>query len=154
MVGRVHTMFKPYNQCFYKRLSVPELCKCERQLKCYQTLSCVSCFYQMTMSSFNPFTWDSSSSLVKSHVLSLNIKDHEGKQLTVKDSKENIEIKIPRQVKIAPEESVSYFVKPSAEGKMQYHEMDLSRTRGNAIRLRVSMMACHRDRSVGWRYNY
>ena len=93
------------------------------------------------MSSFSPFTWDNSSSLVKSNVLSLNIKDHEGKQLTVKDSKENIEIKIPRQVKIAPEESVSYFVKPSADGKMQYHEMDLSRTRGNAIRLRVSMMA-------------
>ena len=93
------------------------------------------------MSSFNPFTWDNSSSLVKSNVLSLNIKDHEGKQLTVKDSKENIEIKIPRRVKIAPEESVSYFVKPSADGKMQYHEMDLSRTRGNAIRLRVSMMA-------------
>ena len=93
------------------------------------------------MSSFNPFTWDNSSSLVKSNVLSLNIKDHEGKQLTVKDSKENIEIKIPRQVKIAPEESVPYFVKPSADGKMQYHEMDLSRTRGNAIRLRVSMMA-------------
>lgn len=94
----------------------------------------------MTMSSFNPFTWDSSSSLVKSHVLSLNIKDHEGKQLTVKDSKENIKIKIPRQIKLPPEESVSYFVKPSAEGKMQYHEMDLSRTRGNAVRLRVSMV--------------
>ena len=91
---------------------------------------------------------------MKSYVLSLNIKDHEGKQLTVKDSKENIEIKVPRQVKIAPEESVSYFVKPSAEGKMQYHEMDLSRTRGNAIRLRVSMMAYHGNRSVGWRYNY
>ena len=93
------------------------------------------------MSSFNPFTWDSSSSLVKStHVLSLNIKDHEGKELTVKDSKENIEIKIPRQVKVPPEKSVSYFVKPSAEGKMQYHEMYLPRTKGSAVRLRVSMM--------------
>ena len=109
----------------------------------------------MTMNSFNPFTWDSSSSLVKStHVLSLNIKDHEGNQLTVKDSKENIEIKIPRQVKIPPEESVSYFVKPSAEGNMQYHEMDLPRTRGNAVRVRVSIMAYHRDRSVRWRYYY
>lgn len=94
----------------------------------------------MTTNSFNPFTWDSSSALVKSHVLSLNIKDHEGKPLTVKDSKENIEIKIPREVKIPPEESVSYFVKPSTEGKMQYHEMDLPRTEGNAVRLRVSMM--------------
>lgn len=110
----------------------------------------------MTISSFNPFTWDNSSSLVKSQVLSLNIKDHDGQQLTVKDSKENIEIKIPRQVKIPPEleESLSYFVKPSVDGKMQYHEMDLPRTRGNAVRLRVSMMACHRDLSVGWRYNY
>ena len=107
------------------------------------------------MTSFNPFTWDSSSSLVKSTpILSLNIKDHEGKQLTVKDSRENIEIKIPRQVKIPPEESVSYFVKPSAEGKMQYHEMDLRRTRGEAVRLRVSIMAYHRDPSVGWRYYY
>lgn len=95
----------------------------------------------MTMNSFNPFTWDNSSTLVKSHVLSLNIKDHEGQPLTVKDSKENIEIKIPREVKISPEENVSYFVKPSIEGKMQYHEMDLQRTEGNAIRLRVGMMA-------------
>ena len=95
----------------------------------------------MTTNSFNPFTWDSSSSLVKwTHVVSLNIKDHEGNPLTVKDSKENIEIKIPREVKIPPEESVSYFVKPSAEGKMQYHGMDLPRTKGSAVRLRVSMM--------------
>ena len=102
------------------------------------------------MNSFNPFTWDNSSALVKSHVLSLNIKDHEGKPLTVKDSKENIEIKIPRGVKLPPEESVSYFVKPSTEGKMQYHEMDLSRAKGNAVRLRVSMIY-HRAHSVGWR---
>ena len=94
----------------------------------------------MTLNSFNPFTWDSSSALVKSHVLSLNIKDHEGRPLTVKDSKENIEIKIPRDVKIPPEEGVSYFIKPSSEGKMQYHELDLPRTEGNAIRLRVSIM--------------
>jgi len=94
----------------------------------------------MTLNSFNPFTWDNSSALVKSHVLSLNLKDDEGNPLTVKDSKENIEIKIPREVTIPPEESVSYFVKPSTEGKMQYHEMELLYTEGNAVRLRVSMM--------------
>lgn len=92
------------------------------------------------MSGFNPFTWDNSSALVKSHVLTLNLKDHKGQTLTVKESEEDIEMKIPREVKITPEESGSFFVKPSSEGKMQYHEINMPRTEGNAIRLRVSMM--------------
>ena len=92
------------------------------------------------MSGFNPFTWDNSSALVRSHVLTLNLKDDKGQTLTVKDSKDDIEIKIPRQVKISPEDSGSFFVKPSSEGKMQYHEINLPHAEGNAIRLRVSMV--------------
>ena len=91
------------------------------------------------MSGFNPFTWDNSSALVNSHVLTLNLKDNEGQSLTVRDSEEDIEIKIPREVNINPEESVSFFVKPSSEGNMHYHEINLPHTEGNAIRLRVSM---------------
>lgn len=91
------------------------------------------------MSAFNPFTWDNSSAVVRdSHVLSLNLKDDEGEPLTVKDSREDIEIKIPRKVRFTPEKRVSFFVKPSSEGKMQYHEINSPGVGGNALRLRVS----------------
>lgn len=91
------------------------------------------------MSAFNPFTWDNSSAVVRdSHVLSLNLKDDEGEPLIVKDSREDIEIKIPRKVRFTPEERVSFFVKPSSEGKMQYHEINSPGVGGNALRLRVS----------------
>ncbi|RMX38281.1 hypothetical protein pdam_00025264, partial [Pocillopora damicornis] len=93
----------------------------------------------LTMSAFNPFTWDNSSAVVRdSHVLSLNLKDDEGEPLIVKDSREDIEIKIPRKVKFTPEERVSFFVKPSSEGKMQYHKINSPGVRGNALRLRIT----------------
>ncbi|KAJ7340518.1 hypothetical protein OS493_003270 [Desmophyllum pertusum] len=92
----------------------------------------------MTLSGFNPFTWDNSSALVKSHVLSLNIRDHNGDALTVQDSNEDIEIKIPRGKQFIPEKSGSFFVKPSSKGKMQFHEINLPHTDGSAIRLRIN----------------
>ena len=94
----------------------------------------------MTVSNFNPFTWDNSSTLVKSHVLSLVLKDHNGETLTVKDSTENVELKIPRNPTPKPASSDSYFVKPSSKGKMQYHKIDLPQAGGSAVRLRVSIV--------------
>ena len=100
------------------------------------------------MSAFNPFTWDKSAALVNSHVLSLNIKNHKGQTLSVKDSEEDIEIKIPREVSFPPEESGSYFTKPSSEGKMQYHEVNLPAAYGIAIRFRVSVMILNLTRNM------
>ena len=94
----------------------------------------------MTVSSFNPFTWDKTSSLVKSHVLSLVLKDHNGKTLTVKDSKEDVELKMARNPKEEPESKESFFVKSSSEGKMQYHKINLAHADGSAIRLTVSIV--------------
>ena len=59
----------------------------------------------MTLSTFNPFTWDDSAARVDSNVLSLNIKNHEGQTLSVKDSDEYIEMKIPREGSFQPEGS-------------------------------------------------
>ena len=93
------------------------------------------------MSAFNPFTWDNSSAVVRdSHVLTLNLKDNKGEPFIVRDSKEDIEIKIPRKLRFTREERVSFFVKPSSEGKMQYHEINSPGEEGNALRLRVSIV--------------
>ena len=92
------------------------------------------------MSAFNPFTWDNSAALVNSHVLSLNIKNHKGQTLSVKDSEEDIEVKIPREVRFPPEDSGSYFTKPSSVGKMQYHEVNLPSADGSALRFQVSIL--------------
>ena len=95
----------------------------------------------MTVSSFNPFTWDNSSAFVISDVLSLALKDHRGETLTVKDSAEDVELKISREPVPEPEKSKkSFFVKRSSEGKMHYHKIDFPYADGNAIRLRVSIM--------------
>ena len=99
----------------------------------------MSFFHQMTVSNFNPFTWDNSSTLVKSHVLSLVLKDDKGETLTVKDSTENVELKITKNPMPEPESTDSFFVKPSSEGKMQYHKIDLLQAKGSAVRLRVSI---------------
>ena len=94
----------------------------------------------MTVSDFNPFTWDKSTTLVKSQVLSLVLKDHNGETLTVKDSTENVELKITRNPTPKPESRDLFFVKPSSKGKMQYHKIDLPQAKGSAVRLRVSIV--------------
>ena len=91
------------------------------------------------MSSFNPFTWDKSSSLVKSHILSLVLKDHNGRTLTVKDSTEDVELIIARDPKQEPESEKPFFVKSSSEGKMQYHKINLAHADGSAIRMTVNI---------------
>ena len=100
-------------------------------------LSCFL-FLQLTASGFNPFTWDNSSAVVRPYVLSLVLKDHEGKSLTVEDSKEDIEIKIKREGQPESESVDSFFVKPSSRGEMQYHTIVLPYADGSALRLKVS----------------
>lgn len=66
------------------------------------------------------------------------IKNHKGETLKVEDSKENIEIKIPRKVHSTEEEDESLFIKPSSEGKMQHHKVYVGDE--NTVRLKVSMV--------------
>ena len=99
------------------------------------------CYFcqQMTLSVFNPFTWDSTSASVKSHVLSLVLKDQDSKVLKVENSKKEVELKIKRNPRPEPKDAKeSFFAKPSKNGKMQYHKIDLPHVTGNAVRLRVS----------------
>ena len=91
------------------------------------------------MSQFNPFTWDNSSAFVRSHVLSLVLKDHRGETLMVKDSTDDVELKITRDGLRTPASVDSFFIKPSSVGKMQYHKIYLRHADGNAVRLRVSI---------------
>lgn len=71
------------------------------------------------MSVFNFFIWDNSLVVVRDfYVFSLNFKDDEGEFLIVKDSREDIEIKILWKVRFILEERVLFFVKFSSEGKM------------------------------------
>ena len=90
----------------------------------------------MTASGFNPYSWDSTSLLVQSDVMSLVLKDHEGRNLVVKDSNREIELKIPRHLQ--PTQDDSFFIKPSNEGNMQYHTINVPHALGNTMRLKVS----------------
>ena len=99
------------------------------------------CYFsqQLTLSAFNPFTWDSTSASVKSHVLSLVLKDQDGKVLKVENSKKEVELKIKRDPRPEPKDAKeAFFAKPSDNGKMRYHKIDLPDATGNAVRLRVS----------------
>ena len=92
---------------------------------------------QMMSSSFNPYTWDKTSSIVNSRVLNLVLKDHQGQKLTLEGNKESVEIKIPRGLKPAEEKAVSFFVKPSSEGNMQYHTIQVPKNDTKFLRLTV-----------------
>ncbi|KAK2571916.1 Polycystin-2 [Acropora cervicornis] len=94
--------------------------------------------FLMTLSAFNPFTWDATSASVKSHVLSLVLKDQDGKLLKVENSEKEVELKIKRDPRPEPKAAKeSFFAKPSKNEKMQYHKIDLPHATGNALRLRV-----------------
>ncbi|XP_044184688.1 polycystic kidney disease protein 1-like 2 [Acropora millepora] len=94
--------------------------------------------FLMTLSAFNPFTWDATSASVKSHVLSLVLKDQDGTLLKVENSEKEVELKIKRDQKKEPiDAKESFFAKPSDNGKMQYHKIDLPDATGNAVRLRI-----------------
>lgn len=95
----------------------------------------------MTLTGFNYYAWNNSSSLVNSHVLRLAFKDHRGETLTVRDSNVDIEITIPRG--ITSQNVVSHFVKPSSKGKMQYRKLSVSSLTHNGanLTLTVSIMS-------------
>ena len=113
-------------------------CRIENRKSSSEMIMCYS-FQQMTLSAFNPFTWDSTSASVKSHVLSLVLKDQDGTLLKVENSEKEVELKIKRDPRPEPKDAKeSFFAKPSDNGKMQYHKIDLPDATGNALRLRVS----------------
>ena len=56
----------------------------------------------------------------------------------VEDSTDDVELKITRDG--LPESLDSFFVKPSSEGKMNYHKLYLPYADGNAVRLKVSIL--------------
>ena len=66
------------------------------------------------------------------------IKNHKGEFLTVKDSKDDIEIKIPREDHSTEGADKSSFVKPSSEGEMQYHKIYVKEEK--SLRLKVNMV--------------
>ena len=113
-------------------------CKIDTRMSSSEMIMCYSS-QQMTLSAFNPFTWDATSASVKSHVLSLVLKDQDGKLLKVENSEKEVELKIKRDARPEPKDAKeSFFAKPSKNGKMKYHKIDLPHATGNALRLRVS----------------
>ena len=114
------------------------MCRIDNRQLLSEMIMCYSS-QQMTLSAFNPFTWDITSASVKSDVLSLVLKDQDGKLLKVENSKKEVELKIKRDPRQEPKDAEeSFFAKPSDNGKMQYHKIDLSEATGNAVRVRVS----------------
>ena len=107
---------------------------------------------QMTLSAFNPYTWDDTSASVKSHVLSLVLKDQDGKLLKVENSEKEVELKIKRDPRKEPKDAEeSFFAKPSDNGKMQYHKIYLPDATGNALRVRVSWVKMYAsDQFCSW----
>lgn len=74
---------------------------------------------------------------MNTHVLNLTLKDHGGGTLSVQDSCEDIEFTIPREVTSG--NVISHFVKPSSEGKMQYHKLSVSSLTNNGANLTLTV---------------
>ena len=69
-------------------------------------------------------------------MVSLVLKNDKGETLSVKDSKKDIEIKIPRpQSQPTEQDDESLFVKPSSDGKMKYHTVHVGEEK--SLRLKV-----------------
>ena len=72
----------------------------------------------------NPYAWDTSAAKVKSAILSIHIKDDKGQLLNVSNLKREIELNITS--KSSPVLSESSFAKPSINGSMRHHVMNIS----------------------------
>ena len=132
----MHCKFYTVFQCLI--IAHNTKCRIENRKSSSEMMMCYSS-QQMTLSAFNPFTWDATSASVKSHVVSLVLKDQDGTLLKVENSEKEVELKIKRDQKKEPiDAKESFFAKPSDNGKMQYHKIDLPDATGNAVRLRVS----------------
>ena len=88
------------------------------------------------MTSFNPFNWDNSSSIISSPVLNMVLKDHRGETLAINDSAEEVEIIIPQEIR--SDVSISSFVKPSFGGEMRYQKTSITYIKGARVTLTVS----------------
>ncbi|XP_048575605.1 uncharacterized protein LOC5520271 isoform X3 [Nematostella vectensis] len=91
---------------------------------------------QMTLSEYNPFTWDTTSRLIDSHVTSFDLRDERGNEIVVSGLSEPIELVIPkenstRNVSTAP---LSSFLKPD---QIAYHKVNIE-SEGAALLLEIS----------------
>ena len=66
----------------------------------------------------------------------LVLKNDKGEALSIKNSPNDIELKIPREAQSTEQKDESLFVKPSSEGKMKYHTVLVGEEK--SLRLKVN----------------
>ena len=92
------------------------------------------CLLQMLSSEFNPFTWDVSAQRVQSQVISLQLRNHQGSKIAISNLKRNIKITIPRTPsENATNSTQKFFIKPSVDGKMQFHSFVVEQQNTSAV---------------------
>lgn len=72
---------------------------------------------------FNPYTWDNTSDIMSSNIISLELKDDAGTPVVVENLNTSIEIVIPQSSGSinTPVTPKTFFAKKSKEGQLQYH---------------------------------
>ncbi|XP_068684192.1 polycystin-1-like protein 2 [Montipora foliosa] len=79
---------------------------------------------QLVTFKFNPYTWDKgAASDIKTAVLDFELKDERGNKVDMSNLQQNIELFIPPLIAPKTKAPMSYFVKPSKNGTMQYHKI-------------------------------
>lgn len=73
----------------------------------------------------NPFTWDTSADHIRSTVLDLKLKSSNGTSIDVSNLNKDFSLYIPVQRRAKPANLEAYFVKPSVNGSMQYHIINI-----------------------------
>ena len=73
----------------------------------------------------NPFTWEDSAKDVKSKVLDFELKNSNGTQYNVSGLSQEVELIIPPKTKQPDVETKTYFLKPTFNGSMQYHQISI-----------------------------
>ena len=93
---------------------------------------------------FNPYTWDKTADKVRSYVVSLQLKDNKGSAVTVDNLKSKIHIAIPRRANNKSDtwEGDKFFIKPSKEGKMQHHVVNVDLD-GSSMKIKVRLRYLH-----------
>ena len=74
----------------------------------------------------NPFSWDKSAKLVKSAVISIDLKNDKGEVLEVSELSQEIELYIKTDRPQTPQVPLHSFVKPSVNGSMRNHRVVIS----------------------------
>ena len=72
---------------------------------------------------FNPFTWDDSKQRVNSGVITVDLKDENGKILKASDLSSKVHISIPLEPSKQPSEKASFFTKSN---EARYHEINVN----------------------------